>query len=348
MLDTTSITSTAYLLGAFGVMDKTNPVLLNLYFPMTQQFDTAEVYWDKIQRARSLAPLCIPTVAGIPQRSRGYSSVGVVPPYIKFKHVVEPVRALKRRVGERLLGSMSLTERFQLAIMDNLYLEDDAITRREEWMATNLLINGTLTLQSPDHPPLLIDLQRDASLTVALTSSLCWGQTGIDPLSNMQDWAANVQKLSGFHPGRVVMDPKAARLFLKSPNVLTVMQSYRQRSGDVDLAGKVVGGAIGQEVKYLGEIGEFEIYVYQQLYTDDLGVTQQMMPDYTVLMGNPVGCGGIRTYGAILDAESLQPLARFPKAWLERDPSAWFTMTQSSPLPIVGWPNATMSASVYS
>lgn len=35
--------STAQLLGAFGVLDKAKPVLLNLFFPMEQTFDTEEV-----------------------------------------------------------------------------------------------------------------------------------------------------------------------------------------------------------------------------------------------------------------------------------------------------------------
>lgn len=35
--------STASLLGAFGVLDRAEPVLLNLFFTMMQTFDTEEV-----------------------------------------------------------------------------------------------------------------------------------------------------------------------------------------------------------------------------------------------------------------------------------------------------------------
>jgi hypothetical protein len=347
-LSTADITSTAYLMGAFGVIDKTNPVLLNLFFPMTQAFDTEEVYWDQIQRARGLAPLCVPTIAGKPQRSRGYQSQGVRPAYVKPKHIVEPIRAIKRRQGERLLGEMTVQQRFQLAIMDNMFVEDESITRLEEWMASTLLLNGTMLLQSPDFPPLQINLNRPAGNTIVLSGAATWGSTGVDPLGNMQDWAETVQAVSGFHPSTVVMDPKAARLFTRSPGVLTVMQSYRQTQGNVDLANKVVGGAIGQEVKYLGSLGEFDIWVYQQLYTDVNGNVQKLMPDYSVIMGNQEGAGGVRTYGAILDAESLTTSERFPKAWLDKDPSAWFTMVQSAPMPVLGWPAATFSATIVS
>ena len=341
------VTNTAYLLGMFGVIDRVSPVLLNLFFPMQQNFETAEVYWDQIERARNLAPLVTPTVAGKPERSRGYSTRGISPPYFKPKHVVEPLRALRRRVGERLLGAISPAERFQLSIMDNLFLEDQSITRREEWMATQLLLTGSMTMTGDDWPnSFTVDMGRNSAHTVALTTTARWGETGVDALGNLNDWAATVQKNSGFHPGVVVMDPKAAKLFRQSPGVLTVMQSFRQQSGNIDLAGVVTGGAPGQEAKLIADIGEFQIWQYQQLWTDSSGTVQQFMPDNTVIMGNPAGLGGTRTYGAILDAESLVPLPRFPKAWLERDPSSWITMIQSAPCPVLGWPHASFCATV--
>ena len=344
------VTSTAYMLGAFGIIDKTAPAMLNLFYPMQQQFDTAEIYWDQVQRARALAPLVRPTVAGKPSRSRGYSTRGLSPPYLKPKHIVEPLRGVRRRVGERLLGNLSPVERFELAIMDNMYLEDDSITRREEWMAIQQLLLGAFTMSGPDHEPINIDVGRLSSHTITLSGAAVWGATGVDPLSNLQDWATTVQVDSGFHPDTVVMDPKATRLFINSSRVLTIMQSYRQSSGNIDLAGRVAGGALGLELQYVGSLPGtlFEFWTYQQLWTDDGGTTHQLFPDYTVVMGNRMGAGGTRTYGAILDVQQMQAMPRFPKAWIEEDPSAWFTMMQSAPCPVLGWPNATFAATVVS
>jgi hypothetical protein len=62
-------------------------------------------------------------------------------------------------------------------------------------------------------------------------------------------------------------------------------------------------------------------------------------------MGNPRGAQGVRTYGAIKDRKAgLKALARFPKVWDAEDPSATFTMMQSAPLPLLGWAEATFSA----
>lgn len=346
---TFNVNSTAQLLGAFGIMDRTRGFLLETFFPMEQVFTTEEVYFDKVQRARRLAPFIVPTVSGKPQPSRGYKTLSFKPPYLKPKHAVEPNRALKRRAGERLLGDLSPEQRYQLIIMDNLFIEDDEITRREEWMAAQLLLTGSVTCQSADHPPVVVDLGRPATHTVALSTagSTSWGMAGVDPLQNLRTWAALVQADSGYHPSTVIFDPKAADLFLNSPSVLKVMQSFRQTTGNVDLAGKVVGGELGKEVKYLGSLGEFDFFIYQQLWADETGTVQKFMPDYTVIMGNPEGAQGIRTYGAIQDRKAgLQALPRFPKVWDEDDPSVTFTMFQSAPLPLMGWVEATFAATV--
>ena len=339
--------STASLLGGFGILDRPKTVMLDTFFPFEQTFDGEEIYFDRVQRARRLAPLVVSTIEGKPMPNRGYTTYSYKPPYVKPKHVVEPSRTQKRLFGERLLGSLSLKQRMDRAVLDNLQQEDWDITRREEWMAMQLLRTGAMVCQSVDHPPVTVDLGRNPAHTVALTGSLQWGQPGVDALGNLQDWAALVQMNSGYHPGVVIMDPMAGRKFLRAPGVLTVMQSFREQIGSVNLAGVVTGGAPGMEIKPLGSIGEFDIYQYQQLYQADDGSIQKFMPDNTVIMGNKAGASGVRCYGAVMDADAgLLPLARFPKVWKQNDPNCVMSMTAASPLPLLGDVDATFCATV--
>jgi hypothetical protein len=345
-LDSTSVYSTAYLLGAYGVIDRVNPFIYNLAFGMEQIFETEEVYFDKVERARRLAPLIYPSDIGKAERLRGYNASSIVPAYVKPKHVIEPNRMLKRRPGERLLGDMSPAERRDAIILDTLKIEDDQISRREEYMAVQLLLSGGLTLSGPDYPSrIAVDLQRNSAHTVVLTGGNAWGQTGIDALDNLRTWGATVQKNSGFHPSVVVLDPLAANLLIKSPGIQQIMNSFRQTKGNIDLGGVVVGG-LGREAKFLGDTGEFEFWVYQQYFTDDQGNVTQFVPDHTVMMLDPVGCQGTRLYGAIQDVRALRAMPRFPKNWISEDPSAEYLMTQSAPLPVLGWVDATFAATV--
>jgi hypothetical protein len=213
-------------------------------------------------------------------------------------------------------------------------------------MAAELLRTGALTLpQTPEFAGLTVNLQRNAAHTVTLSGTARWGQSGVNALSLLRTWAATVQKNSGFHPSTVILDPLAANLLIQDPGILQIMTAFRQTVGNVDLGGKVVGG-VGNEVKYLGNTGEFEFWVYQQYYSDDQGNVSQLMPDNTVIMLNQVGAQGVRLYGAIQDVRALRAMPRFPKNWIAEDPSAEFLMTSSAPLPICGWIDATFAATV--
>lgn len=337
--------STARLLGAYGVIDRPKSFLYDTFFTSEQTFDTEEVYFDKVERARRLAPIVSPAVQGKAERLRGYYANSFRPAYVKPKHVIEPWRTLRRRPGEALLGELSLAERRDRIVLDTLQVQDDQITRREEYMATQMLLTGAVTVVGEDYPAQVVDMGRPSGNTIALTGGARWGQTGVDPMTTIQTSSALLQNVSGFSPTIVVMDPLAWTLFLQSPTVRLVMNSFRQTSGNVDLAGLATGG-VGSEAVLGGMIGQFEFWVYQQFYTDDLGNVVKFMPDNTVIMGNPAGAQGTRLYGAIQDVRSLVALPRYPKMWVTEDPSAEFMMTQAAPLPVLGWSEATMAITV--
>ena len=343
------VNSTAELLGAFGVLDRPSNFILDLFFEYEQTFDTEEVYFDQIERARRLAAFVASTVTGKPMKARGYATKSFKPPYVKPKHVVEPTKALKRLRGERLLGQMTPEQRYAMSILDNMMMQDDSITRTEIWMAMQLLLTGSVTCVGEDYPALTLDMSRDPSLTIQLTGALQWGQAGVDPLQNIRSWSTQVQRTSGFKPRTVILDPLAGDMLINSPTVLKVMNSFRQTTGNIDLAGKVTGGAVGEEVAFLGSLPEFDFWQYQELYMDDTGAIRQFMPDNTVILASPKAIQGIKAYGAIKDKRAgLKALARFPKVWDSEDPSQTMCMTQSAPLMLFGWINASLAATVVS
>lgn len=337
--------STDELVGMIEALDRPQGVLLGMFFPNEQTFDTEEVHFDKIDRARRLAPFVSPLVAGKPLRSRGYETKSFKPAYVKPKHIVEPNKAMKRRAGEALTGSMTPAERFDMATTDNLRLEDEEIMRREEWMASEALRTGSITVSGDDYPTQVIDYGRDASLTKALLTTARWGESGVSPFANIRTWASEVASKSGAHPRTVVMDPLAADLFQKDADLRAVLDLRRQMPGDLQFLGQATG-AQGEEVAYLGSTGQFDFYQYSQVYTDEDGAEQNIMPSYTVILGARTLCEGIRLYGAIQDRKALRAMSRFPKMWEQEDPSVVYTMTQSAPLPVLGRPNATCCVTV--
>ena len=80
---------------------------------------------------------------------------------------------------------------------------------------------------------------------------------------------------------------------------------------------------------------------------DEAGVTQNLMPSGTVIMGSPALIEGTRLYGAIRDPRAgLRAERYFPKMWVEEDPAAEWYLLQSAPIVVPFRPNATLAATV--
>ncbi|WP_158812056.1 major capsid protein [Beijerinckia sp. L45] len=338
--------STTALMGAYQVIDVAPQFLYDVFFKTQIQFDTELVFLDQIDRNKRLAPLVSPNVPARTYKQRSYSTTAIQPAYIKVRHEIVPGELLRRRAGEQFGGVLTPQERLDLAVAQVLQDQVNDINRRKEALAAQCLLTGGLVLQDVDFPTQTVSYNRPSANTITLSGSTAWGATGVDALEDLRTWSTMVQATSGFVPRVVVMDPLAFDKFRTSPGVATVMNSFRQTSGDVNLAGYAVGG-VGNEAMLMANVAGFEIWVYQAYIWDANGNQTAIMPDNTVIMGDPVGAGGTRLYGAIQDIEAgmvAQPI--YSKSWLINDPSALSITSASAPLPALGWSQATLSATV--
>lgn len=336
---------TLELAGMVDALDRPQRFLFEKFFQTsTVTFESEEIMFDKIKTSRRIAPYVSPYVAGKAQKLRGATAKTFRPAYVKPKAAVNPGAVIKRRPGEPPLGQWSLADRFNRITVQELADQDAQIARREEQMAVEILRTGKVIIASDDHPTMEVDFGRPAGHTVALTTTDRWGETGVSPLASIKAWAETVHTNSGTHPGFVVMDPKAAGLFLADEKLYKILDNRRQMGGEAQLAGMVTG-AEGVEAVYIGSIGQFEFWQYQAIYELDNGTIGKVMPDHTVIMGS-AGIEGHACYGAIMDLESLQATERFPKMWEEKDPSVAMLMTQSAPLPVPARVEASFCATV--
>ena len=337
--------TTRTYLGMLAGIKRPKRFLLELFFPREQVFLTKEVVFEKVKATRRLAPFVSPTVAGKPQPGRGFVQATFSPPYLKPKNAIDPTMTLKRRAGESLSGDLQPIERREAIRLELLEDQDDQITRREEWMAAQLLLAGVMLVVAEDHPPMAVNLQRNPLNTIVLTGTLRWGEPGVSAFKFLQGLAPQIATRSGFAPRTVVLDPLAAGLLLQDDLLVKLATAPTPPTG---LALQILGNLADDqdEAVYLGTAGGFQFWQYQSQYTDSDGTVRNMMPDYTVIMGSPSGGEGIRLYGAILDDEVLEALPRFPKEWVQNDPSVRYLMTQSAPLPVIPNADATVAITV--
>lgn len=306
---------------------------------------------------RVLAPFVAPNVQGRIMRGQGYSARQFRPAYVKPKHVVLPQNAVARRLGEPILGGMSLQARFDAATADNLRAERIMIERRLDWMAARAIIDGMVTVVGDDYPARTVDFLRDPRLTATLAGTARWDQTTTaDPLGDlatMSDLAFDI----GYAPiTDLVFGTDAWKPFIRNQSVLNLL-STQMRGSTSDFARTVLTQKTNyQNMGYIdGPAGRFNMWRYTNWYsassdaTNGVRVKTQFLDSRDVVGYGPA-IEGIQFFGAIMDADAnfLTEATIFPKQWREPDPSAVFTMSQAAPLMVPTNPNNTFRLRVLS
>ncbi|CAN7332044.1 major capsid protein [Variovorax paradoxus] len=316
------------------------PFILNSFFTAMQTETSEEIHFDVENGRRRLAPFVAPIVAGKVVQSKGFVTKTFKPAYIKDKRVFDSSRPFKRAIGERIGGELSPAQRLQALLATDLQDQLEMLARRQEVMAVEALRTGKVTVKGEQYPTVVVDFGRHADLTVELLAGDRWGEAGVDPLEDVQAWSMGVTQHSGAAGNTLIMDVKAWQLFSAAPSVQKLLDRFRG-------ADKLNATVLGEGGRYMGNIGDFDIWVYAGWYEDpDTGALTPYLPDHTVLITSP-DLEGTRAYGAIKDEESgFQAMPYFSKSWVEKDPAVRLLLLQSAPLPVPYRVNASMSAKV--
>lgn len=324
-------------------IDTPSTFLLDLFFGEVQNFDTETIDFDLIKTGRKLAPFVHPDASAKPSKSGGYITKSFKPANIKLLEVIKPGRAMKRMAGERYAGDMTPVERMDAVTVDVLAAQERAFLFRLEWMAAQALRFGKVDVEGEDYPKQTVDYERDASLSVTLTAGNRWGQTGVKPLDSIETWAQATQDKCGIAPVTVVMGGGAWKLARADEDFRKVLDIRRQASGNVEL-GPIKMDDVSR-ARYVGSIGDFEFWVYQQSYENSDGTSARFIDDHNVIMGSPA-IEGVRAYGAIQDVTSLVPQDIFRKVYDSENPSRRHAYSESAPLVVPSRVNASFCAKV--
>lgn len=317
--------------------------LLDNFFPNEAVAETEEIAIDVDVGKRRLAPFVSPLVEGKIVEGRRVQTNVFKPAYIKDKRALDVRRPIRRAIGERVGGVLTPAERYMANVQFEMADAIDMINRRLEWMAAQVLTTGTVTVSGEGFPSALVDFGRDASLTVALSGAAQWGQTGVLPSWNIQEWQNQVLKMSGGVCTDLVFTPSAWNYFLQDPTVKNAwLYAGNGGANFVDVGAKITRGAVP-----MGRWGQYRLWIYNDWYVDPTTDDETpMIPDGTLIMCGP-DLMGTRAFGVIMDpAFNYGPLPYAPKMWVEQDPAQTLVLVQSAPLVIPSRVNACLSATV--
>ncbi|AIF81422.1 capsid protein of prophage [endosymbiont of Acanthamoeba sp. UWC8] len=320
--------------------------LLNSFFGSIQTEESEEIHFDIDKSKPRLAPFVSPLIAGKVVANEGFMTKSFKPAYVKDKRRFDANAPLKRSIGETIGGSLPAGRRLEAAISRALHNQLENLTRREEVMAAEALCKGKITVTGEDYPTVEVDFQRDEALTIILTGTTRWSNDNVNVLEDIEDWAALIQEKSGAVARTIIMDPKAWRLFKNKPIVKEMLDIRRGTNSSLSIT-PIVRGQGAEKARYGGAIGDFDFYVYNDVYVDDSGEIKTLLPPNTVIIASREQIEGTRCYGVIQDEKAgYRAQHYFTKSWVEEDPAVRWLLMQSAPLLVPYRPNASFCATV--
>lgn len=313
---------------------------------------TVEIAFEKVHKDyRRLAPFIAPNVQGKIQRRSGGSVAAFRPAYVKPKDVVDPSELRTRMPGESLDPTNPTTMAMRRLAKRGEILEDHyrQIDNTVEWMSSQALIFGQVTVEGDDYPTTTVDFLRDAQLTLVLTGAAQWGLGTGDSMGDIKAMRQRVKDLCGATIRSIMMGQGAWDKFYSDNEDLFKDLSDSRYRGSESALSKVVDGL--DDVEWMGQIsgingqGRLDFFVVTTTYVGQDGVVGRHLPDNGVVGVARDTVQLTECYGAIEDLKAgpsgFAALKWFPKNYETEDPSQEYILTQSAPLVVPAQPNGT-------
>ena len=354
--------STYFLNGVVVPQLRTMPKLFLSLFPMVVQSTAEEVLvdYEKTTRPR-ITPFVHPMAKGKVIEGVGYSTKTLKPAYMKDLRAHYPHKALKRRAGEPLGGTLTVEQRMLANLVADQQDQMNMFNNRLEVMAAEAVIHGRATISGEGFgygaDAVLVDFGRSGDTKVALSGTSKWNDANItidQIFGQMEDWVEAYRDKHGVVPDFFLFDPEAWKLLRAKLTddagkkyLDKTMKGYERISVDLTPS---TAGEMGLQAK--GSFGDIPIFTSQSEYQDpDTAVMKKVMPDNTVLLINRGHLEGVRHFGAIQSIDEndnmvLNAMEYFSSSWVERNPAQRLIQLESAPLLVPYRPNAVFTYTV--
>lgn len=315
------------------VVKTTPPVrtfLRDRFFTNVKTFPTKRVDIDIVKGNRKMAAFIHPMVGGEIVQAEGYETKSYAPPLINPATISTADQLLERLPGEDMYSGKTPADRAAEKLIDEYNQLNDMTTRREEWMAAQVLTTGQLKVKGKG-----VDEVIDFGLTnkITLASTKKWGASAADIWGNLKDWKQQVSRNGFANANMVIMGKAAADAFMADATVAKLLDNRRIEIGAIKPE-EMEGG-----ITYYGHLNlpGVDIYGYDEVYLDDeTGGTKPLIPDNVVLM-IPSAASFMRAYGlcTYLDDAGAWHRAetdRLLRTYVEHRPDRRFIELQTHPL----------------
>ena len=307
------------------------------FFTNIKTFATERVDIDLVKGDRRMAAFVHPRVGGEVLKSQGYQTESYKPPLINPYDVTTADQLMQRLPGEDLYSGMTPAQRAAKKLLDEYKVLNDATTRREEWMAVQAIVTGSIPVVGKGvNETISFGLNNK----VTLTGNNKWGGSSATILKNLEDWVEQVQDSGFANVDMIIMGKKAKELFFADEDVQKKLDNRRIEIGRLEPK------SLPNGVRYLGHLNDpnLDLYTYGEKYYDDWTdptnpTTKPLIPENAVVLISSQP-DYVLAYGACTYIEDASQqwvtaeTARLLRSYVEHHPDRRFLELQAHPLPI--------------
>lgn len=324
----------------------TPSVLRDRFFGNPQFFTDGEIPVEITKNGRQVAPFVAPEVGGVVMERDKRSVTVYEPPEIAPQRVITRKNILKAERGDDVVivengdNSTPETRKAQMIRKDLVDL-DNAITRREEWMVSQILFTGQVLVQGAGYNEVIQFWDQADKPYEELSGAALWTATATsDPLADIERGIKQVQTRSGITPTEVWMHPNDWALASASEKLQKQLNQLNTNIGNINRESV----ADGNGVRLVAHLNGVDIYTYSQTVTiqnnDGTQTAVDLVPEGKILFANP-NADTMLAYGVVqindVKAQDIKfvSMKRVPNMYLnQKNPAGIVVETKTAVLPI--------------
>lgn len=191
--------------------------------------------YDFRKGTRQMAPFVVPGAGGVLMPRDGFETREIGFCTIAPERVIDVEALSGRSFGERVLGAMTPEQREKKMLVKDLMEMRQAIQRRREWMARQVLLTGKLNIfrYTQEGRDLKTTLVADYGFTNKFTPTTAWNQPGATIDDDMKEMFDLVYDGLGY-VDIIVMAPDAANAMMANSNYMKTFDMRNVDMGEIN------------------------------------------------------------------------------------------------------------------
>lgn len=292
-----SVFNTYYMAGMVQEIVPVPSFFHSRYFPTndsTDIFNADKVLVEYRDGDRRMAPFVVRRAGDIPIARGGYEIHEFEAPHILPSRLLTLDDLQKRGFGEALLPNSTPAERARALQLQDLTDLDRRITRREEWMAAQTMINnGCSAISYIDNDSAgeawdVFFYDTSGSNPAIFTVSAKWDSPDGDFMSDVEAMAGDLLD-RGLPAADLVVGTAAGQFIQSDEKLAKLLDNRRMEYGQ--LAPRL---AAYPGTAWLGRLNfggvDLDIFANRETVVDEKGVTKRLFPATSAMVTAP-GCG---------------------------------------------------------